>query len=360
MNNEAVINLRNSFFTEKECLILEYAGLNVSIFRYETGVAAIRAGNKRGSIIILPYQGQQIWRCCFYERELTMLSMFDEPVLTQDYLSTYGGFFLHCGATAIGVPSTKDTHPLHGELPNAHYQSAYVSCGTDSNGSYVVIGGRYEHKVAFNHHYLAEPRIVIYEDSGVLDISMQITNLLKTQMELMYLAHLNFRPIDNSELVYNANYDPEHVEVNINVPDHIKTSVPIEEFKAFLQKLKANPVLHHRMNPDALYDPEVVISIKYKADNDGVAHSLQIRPDGFADYVAHKPSQLPKALRWIARNPDQDALGLVLPATSGNNGYLAEKAEGNFIALSPGSSICFNLRAGILTPEETGKVKEKI
>ena len=293
-------------------------------------------------------------------REQTMKSMFAEPIATQNYLGTYGGFYLHCGATAIGVPSQIDTHPLHGELPNAPYQSAYLLAGTNSKGKYITIGGLYEHILAFNHHYLAEPRVTIYEDSGILDISMQITNLLKVPMELMYLGHLNFRPVDHSELVYSADYDPEHVEVNINVPAHMKTSVPIEVFKDFLHKLKENPVLHHHVDPDALFDPEVTMYIDYNADENGVAHSMQIHPDGYADYAAHYPAQLPRTIRWISRSPDQDAMGLVLPATSGNNGFIAEYAAGNFITLPPGETQSFDIKAGLLTPDEAAEMKKHI
>jgi len=360
MDEKTAVQLRDNYFTEKERNFIEHAGLNVSLFRFDTGVAAIRVVNKRGGIIVLPYQGQQIWRCSFDERELTMKSMFDEPVSTTDYLGTYGGFFLHCGVTTIGVPQKNDTHPLHGELPNASYQEAYIKCGNNDKGNYVVIGGKYEYTVAFNHHYIAEPQITIYEDSSIIDITMKITNLLKTQMDLMYLGHLNFRPIDYSKLVYSADYDVKSIDVNANVPDHIKTSVSIDEFRKFLEKLKNDPVLHHIMHPDMLYDPEVVMSIKYKADENGIAHTMQIHPDGYADYASHKPSQLPRTLRWISRTPDQDAFGMVLPSTSGNSGYNAERAAGNYITLAAGNSITFDMQAGLLTPDETKTMRSKI
>jgi hypothetical protein len=323
MKNEVMIHLRKSYFSEKEHTIIQHAELDAALFRYDTGVEAIKINNKRGSIVILPYQGQQIWSCFFDGRELTMKSMFQNPFPTTDYLSTYGGFFLHCGATAIGVPSKNDSHPLHGELPNAPYQAACIICGQNEKGNYISISGKFEYIVAFNHHYIAEPHITLYENSGIIDITMKITNLLKTEMELMYLGHINFRPVDNSELVYTADYNAENVVVNINVPAHIKTNVPIEDFKKFLFMLKNDPVLHHKIKPEDLYDPEVVMSINYKSDQNGIAHSMQIHPDGYACYASHRPSQLPKVLRWISRTPDQDALGLVLPSTSGNNGYLA-------------------------------------
>ena len=60
-----------------------------------------------------------------------MRSIFEHPVDTQDFLHTYGGFFLHCGATAMGDPGPEDRHPVHGELPNAHYQRAQLLVGRD-------------------------------------------------------------------------------------------------------------------------------------------------------------------------------------------------------------------------------------
>ena len=44
-----------------------------------------------------------------------MKSMFDEPNLLRQYLETYGGFLLHCGATAMGALSAEDTHLQHGD-----------------------------------------------------------------------------------------------------------------------------------------------------------------------------------------------------------------------------------------------------
>ncbi|GIS11657.1 MAG: hypothetical protein CM15mP115_08080 [Alphaproteobacteria bacterium] len=49
---------------------------------------------------MLPFKGQQIWRAGFDGRDLTMRSMFDEPVDTQVYLETYGAFMIHCGLAA--------------------------------------------------------------------------------------------------------------------------------------------------------------------------------------------------------------------------------------------------------------------
>ena len=132
--NETRIELRPQFIESKERPFVEHGALSVSTFRYDSGVDAVRVRNGAGSLVILPFQGQQIWSAEFGGRELTMRSPFAEPVPTREYLRTYGGFLLHCGFNAMGVPAEGDTHPLHGELPNAPYQSAYVVVGEDESG----------------------------------------------------------------------------------------------------------------------------------------------------------------------------------------------------------------------------------
>ena len=82
-------------------------------------------------------------------------------------------------------------------------------------------------------------------------------------------------------------------------------------------------------------DPEVVFFVDYTADRDGWAHSLQVHPDGTADYIAHRPDQLNHGVRWISRTPDQDTLGIILPATAESEGYTAEKAKGYLRTLAP-------------------------
>jgi hypothetical protein len=60
---------------------------------------------------------------------------------------------------------------------------------------------------------------------------------------------------------------------------------------------------------------------------------MQRLPEGTADYVAHRPEQLPYVIRWISRTPDQDCLGFSMPATAEPEGYTAEKAKGNLRAI---------------------------
>ena len=121
---ETKLTLAPDFFGPAERPLLECGELRASTFRFASGVAGLRLSNAAGELVMLPFQGQQIWSADFGGRNLTMQSMFDQPNATRNYLETYGGFLLHCGATAMGVPTGEDTHPLHGELPNAPYQQA--------------------------------------------------------------------------------------------------------------------------------------------------------------------------------------------------------------------------------------------
>ena len=92
------INLDRSFFFHREKVFAEHSKLKASLFLYDSGVQGLRIENELGHIIALPYQGQQIWDCCFLGRNLTMKSMFTDPVPNVGYLQSYGAFLLHCGA----------------------------------------------------------------------------------------------------------------------------------------------------------------------------------------------------------------------------------------------------------------------
>jgi hypothetical protein len=354
------LQLNKGFFSEKEKLVLENGELKVSAFTYDTGVYALRIKNLRGELILLPYQGQQIWDAIFDDRRLTMKSMFDKPVSTQDFLATYGGFLLHCGATAMGTPSKEDNHPQHGELPNAPYQKAYVDAGIDEKGKYIGLGGEYEHVVAYQHHYLAAPYLKVYEDAAVISVKMSITNLKHTEMELMYLMHINFIPVVNSDIIYSAINDREHIKTHINIPTHIVVSDDNAKLIDFMKQMEENPGLHHKLLPDMIYDPEICYTIKYEADENGYSYSLQKNPDGYSHYVRHRPQELPYVIRWISITPDQEAMGLALPATAEHLGYTDAKKKNQLKVLRPFETMEFNCEAGLLRPEETDKTVKRI
>jgi hypothetical protein len=284
-----------------------------------------------------------------------MHSMFDQPYPTRDFLRTFGGFLQHCGITGVGGPGPEDDHPLHGELPNAPYEDAYVVVGEDDGGPYIGLGGRYRYTVAFGHHYAATPRVTLHAGSTLFDVAMTITNLKRATQEMLYLAHVNFRPIDHARLVYSA--PAENVRVRASIPDHIK---PGPGYAEFLQALSKDPAKHHVLEPGMAYDPEGVFFIDYLADGEGWAHSMQVHPDGTADYLAHHTDPLNHATRWISRTPDQDAIALVEAGTAEPEGYHAEKAKGNVTELAPGESVTMRLRIGSLAPDEAEAMQAHI
>jgi len=65
-------------------------------------------------------------------------------------------------------------------------------------------------------------------------------------------------------------------------------------------------------------------------------------------------------VRWISRTADQEALGLLLPATAEPEGYTAEKEKGNIKVLPPGGEFHFDLEVGALGPVETKEMETRI
>ena len=203
------------------------------------------------------------------------------------------------------------------------------------------MGGWYRHTVAFTCNYTAEPLTKVHADCGVLDVTMDITNHKVTPMEWMYLAHINFRPVEQGRLVYSAPCDPEHARVRTSIPSHVR---PPAGYREFLAELAKDPAKHNVFSNDLPYDPEACFFLDYQADAAG---------------WAHRPEQLDKVIRWIANNGDQGAMGLALPATAEPEGYTAEKAKGYVRMLAPGDTTRIELQAGALTPAQAAE-KEKV
>lgn len=342
----------------RECRekIVENHHLGVTSFRYASGVAALEVSNSKGSITILPFHGQQIWDAVFNGRRLTMRSPVTEPKPTRDFLANMGAFLFHCGMTAMGSPGPEDTHPLHGELVNAPYKNVLIDAGEDEQGRYIGVGGEYEHTVAFGYHYSAQPYARLYEDDTIIHVSMRLKNLNRTPMEYMYLAHINFLPVDYGRFVYSADPAKGHVHVRENLPPSMR---PSPDLVQYVHELAVHPEKHHVLEPDLPYDPEIVFLIDYQVDEDGWAHALHVHPDGTADYVSHKPAQLDTGIRWICRTPNQEALGMEA-GTAGPEGYTAEKKKGKLKVLEAGSEFYCEYKAGMVSAEERLILEEQI
>jgi hypothetical protein len=352
--NNAAIDLRAVNARETPAVLATYRGLTATIFRYASGVIGLRIANRDGHIDTLPFQGQQIWDAVFFGRTLTMRSIFSEPRPTREFLDNYGGFFIHCGATAMGNPGPSDRHPEHGELPNAPYTEAQLIFGDDEAGPYMGLTGTYRHTVAFMHNYVATPSVRIAERGGRIRAVLNVANLRPKPMDLMYLAHINFRPVDGAALLDTAPDDPGSIRVrDVATEGELAASPALQKL---VREWRKNPAAHREMTIAAAaggaLDPEIVLSLDCRADNDGHAHAMQRHPDGQADFVSYRPGELGHALRWIARNGSEDSLGLLLPATAEADGYAAEKAKGNVLSIPPQGSFSCALAFGALEANE--------
>ena len=345
LSDHVIIDLHSVQFGPAETVLARHAGLTASVWRYRSGVAALRIANELGHIAALPFQGQQIWDAAFLGRRLTMGSMFEEPVPEVDFLQTYGAFFLHCGATAMGDPGLEDRHPVHGELPNARYPEARLVIGRDERGPFMGLTGSYHHRIAFGGHYVAEPTVKLHGRSSRISAEMRIRNLRHTPMELMYLAHINFRPAAGAVLVDSVPADAAHIRVRSALPPPL---IPSPEYSRLIDKLERDPASHKIIDPGAAIDPELVLALNPLADESGWAHGMQLLRDGSADFVSHRPDQLDHCLRWLCQTPSESALGLMLPATAEAEGHAAEMAKGNVRLLPPQEEFRCSLEFGAL------------
>ncbi len=355
---QITLPLNDQQFGPAEAVIAETDGLVASAFRYGTGVAALRIRNRVGEIVCLPFQGQQIADATFHGRRLTMRSMFGEPPKATHYLGNSGGFLVHCGATAMGNPSAEDNHPLHGELPNLPYQSASLLIGEDERGPWMGMTGVGRYTIAFTHNYEVRPVLKLHADSGRIDAEIEFRNLKHSAMELMYLAHVNFRPHDGAKILDTVPDDAAHIRIRRRVPQGLFTLT--ESFTKMLEEMVEKPWLHRDLVPGRAIDPEIVMGLSFTGDAEGWGHSMQLLPDGTADFVSHRLDGLPSGVRWMTRNADQDALGLFLPGTAEADGYLAEKAKGNVRIIPPQGSYRCAMRFGALTANEAQALKTHI
>jgi hypothetical protein len=345
MPDRIEINLNAIRFTDQPVILLEAGRMTVRAFRYSTGVEAVSVTTPRGEITVLPFKGQQVWRAAFDGRPLTMKSMFDEPQATTDYLSTYGAFLIHCGISAMGGPSAADTHPLHGEIPNARFQSAHLLLGEDQTGPTLTIAGDCIQARAFTYHYRFHTEVALRPDATHIDVAVTVENLRPAPFELMYLAHVNFRPVDGARLLDTTPADESGTGIRADARPGLQAS---EAQLHLMKSWVADPKLHRQIVPGQRIVPEAVMTLECRADTEGWAHGMQILADGSADFISHRPSELPFAVRWISRQGDQEALGLVLPATAGVDGYLTEKGKGRLVTVGAGKSWSCRYRCGTL------------
>lgn len=344
------INLEKSFFHKQKKEFITYGNFKITSFVYQSGIEALEIENSKCSFIFTPFKGQQIWHFKVNGEEISMQTTVKEPQNTMVYLENYGGFMYHCGIISFGAPDA--THPHHGEIPNAEYDSAYIICDEDENGRYICLGGELNHDTAFVRKYKFMPEIRLYENCSMFRINVRVQNMRAYPMEYMYLCHLNFKPIDGAELIYSAKQDSEHIKV-------YKTNGS-KQLTDYMDNVGKNPKIMNIVGDNGqCYDPEICFGIKYEADEDNRAYTMQYTDTG-ACYVSHPADILSNGVRWISRTNNEDAMGMVLPATAEHIGYENAKNKGQLKILGANESIEFYIDAGYISKNEADKVKEKI
>jgi hypothetical protein len=351
------LHLQQGMFAEAPRILADAGDMRLTTERLANGIAVLRVDTGRLRLEVLPFRGQQIWQAWVDGQPMGMRGMTESPRAGEMLLESFGAFVYHCGLLGIAAPGPEDDHPLHGELPLARMDAAYIDIEAAPGGTRATIGGSFDYAKAFRAHYRWSPRIGVRAGSSAFEVTARIDNLMASPMPFMYLAHPNFRPVDEAELVYSARYGPDHVRVRTSVPAHLGDKPGYREQLASLEK---DPSRHHRLRAGLSFDPEVVFEIDYLADADGYAHSLQVHPDGRSDWIAHRPADCPVAIRWLSRTPEQDCIALAEPATSGLTGFTEELRRGHVPVLAPRARWETTFRIGRLDQAETAAKRRDI
>ena len=351
------IHLTETMFAETERVFLENDAFKVSLFRYPSGVSAARLENSVLSLIVLPFHGQQVWRFSYHDRNLTMKSIFDEPQDTDRFGLNYGAHLIHCGLTASGNPSPEDSHPLHGELPNCKYQQAWLLLDMDQENPYLALGGSFTFRNSLEYHYTFQPNLTLRKDMSIVDVEIKATNLRQKPMKYMYMAHINWLPVEKSKLIFSA--APGSVEVfsdNFGLPNAEQ-----QKFLDYVSQLEQNPDLADQIDSTTqVLDPELCLYMRMLPDETGFAYALQVFPEGDADYVSFRVNELPNAVRWYARTGDEDAVAFAIPSTNNHLGFSRNLAKGLIREIPAKDSIHMSYRFGYLEKQVAEQLVQKI
>jgi len=354
---EVSVALPRTLFGEAEAPFLSWGDLRASLFRYASGVDAVRLANQRGEVVVLPFLGQMIWSARFAGVELAMRGMFPMPRPAATIIGTYGCFAFHSGLLRNGVPGPEDDHPVHGEFPCLAMDRATLTAGEDDEGKYLRLVSEVDYAQGFGAHYRASPHVTLRAGT-LFDIAMNVENLSFRPMDLMYMCHINFAFVPGGRIEQPLPFTPEATVIRRAVPAHVH---PDPAYLARIAELAAHPERMAVLDQPGTYDPEQVFYLRgLKTDSRGVTHLMLRRPERDAFAIGYKPHDFPKTVRWILENPDQAVAAFALPATCEPEGYAAERRKGNIRALAPGETARFEVRTGYLDAPQAAALARKI
>lgn len=332
--------LNKRLFESQKRILIESKNFQISGFKYNSGIEAIKIENSKGHLIILPYMGQMIWDAHFLDENLCMKNMFSEPKPSNEIVSTYGCFAFHSGLIRNGCPSPDDDHPLHGEMPCANMNKAWLEV-TENN---VVIKGEYEYVMGFGNHYLATPSVTLEKDSSLFDIKMNVKNLASVPMPLQYMCHMNTAYFPDAKMTQNIPNNA--VTLRQSIPDHVK---PTSQWLKFNEKLKSQETPIESLSTPEMYDPEIVYFMDNLSQYTEKAHFEVEIGNGKKLMTQFDTQMLNYATRWILYNGDQKVGAYVLPATCRPEGHLAAEKKGTLIQLQPNETRAFSVTTGIIS-----------
>ncbi|MCQ8241845.1 DUF4432 family protein [Rhizosaccharibacter radicis] len=338
--------------------VIESGELSAALFRYDSGVEAIRLRNGRGEIVVLPWMGQMVWNARFDGVDLAMRSGFAEPLPADTIAGTYGCLAFHSGLLRNGVPAPGDDHAAHGEFPCARMRRAWIELVEEEGLRALRLVSEREHVVGFGPHYLAHPAITLPAGEGRFSMELEVRNRSGSPMELMYMAHVNFAFVADGRIVQPAPFDAAHVAVRRAVPAHVR---PDPAYLATIDAFAADPAPSETLRATGTYDPEQVFYLHGLGTDGSDRTALMLRrPGGDAFALDYAPAAFGHLVRWILEGPDQGVAGFALPSTCEPEGYGAEKRKGNVRLLPPGGSARFSVRLGHLNAAEADREAARI
>ena len=338
------VALRREDFAAEERTVLRAGALSASLFRYPTGVAALRLANPRGAVTVLPYLGQMVWRAAFDGVELAMRGMFDVPRPGATILDTYGPLAYHAGLLRNGTPGPEDDHPLHGEMPCMPMDEAGLEVGEDEGGLWLAVTGSRDYARGFGARYHATPRVTLRAAATDVTMEIGVENRAAAPMDLMYICHANFGFAEGARILQPVPFDPEHVVTRTTVPGHV---VPTERYRTLLRALAADPSGAEVLDDPSRFSPEQVFYVKGLVPGaDGLARFMLQRREGDGFTVAYDPVAMPHAVRWLLADGDHGVAGFAMPGTCEPEGHAAEKRKGHVRSLAPGERARFTTHLG--------------
>jgi hypothetical protein len=334
---QGTIELQRKFFKETSKVIFRNDEFIVSLFRYPSGIEAIELTNSIGSMVVLPYMGQIIWDLKFEGVDLKMKNMFSLPKKANGIIDTYGCFAFHSGLIHNGCPGPNDDHDLHGEMPCAEMDKAWLNI-TDEG---IKVCGETEYVKGFGHHYIARPSVEMFNREAFIEIHMSVKNLSGIEMPLQYMCHTNYAYLENAVMKQNI---PESAFIlRESVPDHLK---PTEKWLEYNKKLLRGEEKLTSLNQPDMYDPEIVFFADELDRYQEEAEFEMVSPNGVTFFTRFLTAELNYATRWLLHYSDQQVGAFVLPATCRPEGYLAAEKSGTLIKIGAGEERSFTVVTG--------------